>query len=150
PSCLRENVERKRLVAADQLKILSVEGEELGADPPSAQREEDVVQHPLGLGSAPRLLAGDRGDHRAGLLPVVERRRDEPARSLERADLTLDQAHRPAVEGARVELLDDHAREVRLKNPWQEVALEEVRPRLGFEREEIDVRVEEDHRTGYR
>src|SRR5712691_10969724 len=110
-----EDPEGERCVAADQLEVLSVEGEEVGADPPSTQREENVIQHLLGFGSAPRFLAGDLGDQLTGLFPVAECRRDDPAGSLQGTDLALDQADRPSIQGSGVELLDDHAREVGLK-----------------------------------
>ena len=76
-----QHLEREGSVP-DQLKILPVEGKQLSPKPASVESQKDVVQHLLDLGLPRRLLPGDAGDERSGVLPVLEvGGGDTPARS---------------------------------------------------------------------
>jgi hypothetical protein len=99
------------------------------SNPDSPRRSWTVLaEHDQREGrAAPDQLEIDSsGDESSRLFPVVRRQRHHPADALERTDLTVDQPDRVGVEGTRIELLRDDARQIRLEDERKESPFEEA------------------------
>ena len=136
-------------MTADELEVVSVEGEEVCPDTSRTQCEEYVVQHLLDFRLAAGFLSGNLRNQFAGFLPVLERRSHKTTSSFQSPHLAVYQTYSPLIQSPRIEFLDHHTGEICLKDQRQEVTLKERRSFVRLESEQIDICVKQDGHTRY-